>query len=429
MSLMLNIYEDKAHRRFAPLSSLRPVFLLRSGIKPLFLRLERHFGQVPLALICREEVAPLAAEQAPDHPVNILKREGGDVLFINGRIRDFGDLVERSENARMCTLFQNDGHTVAALFKEYLLKDMATLGTQDLYQDLFRQEAGQFTVENTSATLYEGLWDLVADVEHEITTDFASLGPETLDRQPNRVPAGAIVVKPEQVHLGEGSELSPGSLIDASAGPVFIGRKCRVEPQAAVYGPCYIGYDSIVAAGKVTGSSIGHTCRVGGEVEESIFLSCVNKYHAGFIGHACVGSWVNFGAMTTNSDLKNNYSSIRVSIDGEMIATGSIKVGSFIGDHAKFGIGTLLNTGINVGVGCNIFGGGLVSDKEIPPFRWGSTGNWQDYHIDKAIETARRVTERRGLPLTDRQEKRLRAVAEGSESAAGVMDFDIPVPA
>ncbi len=429
MSLMINIYEDNAHRRFRPLSSVRPVFLLRSGIRPLFLRAERHFGVAPSALVCREEVAPLAAEQVTNFPVNILKREAGDVLFLNGRIRDLGDLKEKIEDARMCTLFQNDGRSVAALFKEYLLKNMASLGTQDLYRDLFREEAGQFTVEQTSATLYEGLWDLVTDIEPEIAADFAMLEPETLNRQPDRIPAGATVIQPERVHLGEASELCPGSLIDASAGPVFIGRNCRIEPQAAVYGPCYIGYDSIITAGKVTGSSIGHTCRVGGEVEASIFHDCVNKYHAGFIGHAYVGSWVNFGAMTTNSDLKNNYSAIRVSIDGEMIDTGSIKVGSFIGDHCKFGIGTLLNTGINIGVGCNVFGGGLVSDKEIPPFLWGATGNWRDYDIDKAIETARRVTERRGLPLSNRQERRLRAIAEGDENTAGVMDFDIPVSA
>jgi UDP-N-acetylglucosamine diphosphorylase/glucosamine-1-phosphate N-acetyltransferase len=329
----------------------------------------------------------------------------------------------------MCTLFQNEGTTVAALFKEYLLKDMAALGTPDLYQDLFRKEAGQFTVEQTTATLYNGLWDVVADIDDQVADDFAHLNPVTLDTEPDRIPDGAIVVSPARVHLGEGTELCPGAVIDASSGPVFVGRNSRIEPQAAIFGPCYIGYDSVVVAGKVSGSSIGHTCRVGGEVEESVFHSCVNKYHAGFIGHAYVGSWVNFGAMTTNSDLKNNYSPIRVSIDGEMVDTGSIKVGSFIGDHTKFGIGTLLNTGINIGPGCNVFGGGLVSDKEIPPFRWGTTGNWQEYQIDKAIETARRTTERRNLPLSDRQERRLRAVAQEAPNEAGVMNFDIPVPA
>jgi hypothetical protein len=150
----------------------------------------------------------------------------------------------------------------------------------------------------------------------------------------------------------------------------------------------------------------------------------VNKYHAGFIGHGYVGSWVNFGAMTTNSDLKNNYGTIRVSVNGEQIDTGSIKVGSLIGDHTKFGIGTLLNTGINIGVSCNIFGGTLITDKEVPSFQWGSTGNYVDYRFDKAIETIRKAAERRNVTLTAQEEALLQAIAEGARSEQGIIDFD-----
>lgn len=131
----------------------------------------------------------------------------------------------------------------------------------------------------------------------------------------------------------------------------------------------------------------------------------VNKHHAGFIGHSYVGQWVNFGAMTTNSDLKNNYSSVRVSLDGRLIDTGQKKIGAFIGDHTKFGIGTLLNTGVNIGVFCNIFGGSLVSDKEVASFSWGSSGSWSEHDFEKALETASRAQARRGCKFSSEDEK------------------------
>ncbi|MCK4371955.1 MAG: hypothetical protein KAW61_02360, partial [candidate division Zixibacteria bacterium] len=169
--------------------------------------------------------------------------------------------------------------------------------------------------------------------------------------------------------------------------------------------------------------SIGHTCRVGGEVEESIFHSYVNKYHAGFIGHSYVGPWVNFGAMTTNSDLKNNYSTIRSSVGGELIDTGSIKVGSFIGDHTKFGIGTLLNTGINIGVSCNLFGGSLIADKEVPSFSWGNSGRYERYEIEKAIDTACKSTARRNHTLSEGEVELLRQLFDGRVEEKGIMSF------
>jgi hypothetical protein len=149
----------------------------------------------------------------------------------------------------------------------------------------------------------------------------------------------------------------------------------------------------------------------------------VNKYHEGFIGHSYVGSWVNFGAMTTNSDLKNNYSNVRVMQNGEEVDTGSIKVGSFIGDFCRFGIGTLLNTGINIGVSSNIFGGTLVSDKEVKPFSWGSTGAYQRYEIEKAIATAETVCGRRDCRFLAQSAELMRAIFEDKISSEGTLEF------
>ena len=130
-----------------------------------------------------------------------------------------------------------------------------------------------------------------------------------------------------------------------------------------------------------------------------MLLGYVNKAHDGYIGHALVGRWVNLGALTTNSDLKNNYGTISVWTPDGDVDTGQIKVGCFLGDHVKTGIGTLLNTGTVVGSGSNIFGGAMPP-VAVPPFSWGSGSNLTEYRLDKFLETAERVMARRDVALT-----------------------------
>ncbi|KAA3634149.1 MAG: hypothetical protein DWP97_07700 [Calditrichaeota bacterium] len=236
---------------------------------------------------------------------------------------------------------------------------------------------------------------------------------------------GASFVEKDHIYLGSNVEILPSAVLDASNGPIYIGDNCRIESHAAIYGPVYIGPNSTVLAGKVSTSSIGDTCKVGGEVEWTIFHSYVNKYHDGFVGHSYVGQWVNFGAMTTNSDLKNNYSQIRTRLNGKAVDTNSNKVGSFIGDHTKFGIGTLLNTGINIGVCCNLFGGNLITDKEVKSFSWGNSANYKKYDIEKVIETAKIVTSRRGIELSEREEELLRNIANEQTNSDGIFEIKI----
>ena len=425
MTLKVVIFEDDRVSQFHPLSYLRPVYALRAGIVPLLERARRYFGDIEIALSARDQVAPLVTETFPEYPVNILKKPEGGVLFLNGRIRDYGNLPALIEGARVSTVYRHAEETVALYLDHVLLEKAPVIGTQAAYQEVYDKQAHHLAIAETSATLYNYCWEIMADIEHEIEADFEHLKPNVLSASGEAVPAGVHLVRPERIHVGQGTKLCAGAVLDASDGPIFIGDRCKIDAQAAIYGPCFIGDDSIIVAGKIVGSSIGATCRVGGEVEESIFHSFVNKYHAGFVGHSYVGSWVNFGAMTTNSDLKNNYSPIRVSLNGEAIDTGSIKVGSFIGDHTKFGIGTLLNTGINIGLCCNIFGGTLVTDKEVPSFRWGGSDSWAEYQIDKAIETARRSMERRQQRLSEQQESLLRAVASGKTNEDGILTFDL----
>ncbi|PWB76468.1 hypothetical protein C3F09_00425, partial [candidate division GN15 bacterium] len=357
-------------------------------------------------------------------PVGIVKREGGnDVLFLNGRIRSYGDLPKLVNESRLSTVFKCQGEIAGVLFKVDTFQPVPVLATHQEYLREFQANKNDIPEFDTTATLYNHLWEMVADIESMVTEDITLLKASSKLAGEARVQSGAYLVSPGQVYLGDGVEVYPGSVIDASRGPVLIGPNTRIESHAAVHGPCFVGANSVVLAGKISQCSVGPTCRVGGELEESILHSYVNKYHAGFIGHSCVGSWVNFGAMTTNSDLKNNYSSIRVSVGGKMIDTGAIKVGSFIGDHTKFGIGTLLNTGINIGVCCNIFGGGLTSDKEIPSFRWGNTDRFHSYALDKALETAQRTAERRHVTLALHEIELLKIISQNGLTSSGALTW------
>ncbi|MCK4626963.1 MAG: hypothetical protein KAV00_16745, partial [Phycisphaerae bacterium] len=176
----------------------------------------------------------------------------------------------------------------------------------------------------------------------------------------------------KDVFIGSGAVIHPMVVIDAENGPVYLDEDVEVHPFTRIEGPCYVGRKSILLGAKCReGNSIGPVCRIGGEVEESIIQGYSNKYHDGFLGHAYVGEWVNLGALTTNSDLKNDYSDVSVMLDGRRpIDTGSTKVGSLIGDHTKTAIGTLLNTGSYVGAMALIMPTGKPLPKFIPSFAW-----------------------------------------------------------
>jgi UDP-N-acetylglucosamine diphosphorylase/glucosamine-1-phosphate N-acetyltransferase len=195
---------------------------------------------------------------------------------------------------------------------------------------------------------------------------------------------------------------------------VFIDRDAAVRPGSFVEGACYIGPGTVIDGAKVRpGCSFGPQCRIGGEVEMSIFQGHSNKHHEGFIGHAFVGEWANLGALTTNSDLKNAYQPVQVTWQGKTIDTGRLKVGCFVGDHAKTAIGTLINTGARIGTFANWFEPGL-SPKEIPAFAWGSKARWPLGHV---LSNARKVMSRRGMTLSPAYERALRALYATSVQA------------
>jgi UDP-N-acetylglucosamine diphosphorylase/glucosamine-1-phosphate N-acetyltransferase len=160
-------------------------------------------------------------------------------------------------------------------------------------------------------------------------------------------------------------------------------------------------------------------CKVGGEIENSIIHSYSNKQHYGFLGHSYLGQWINLGAGTSNSDLKNNYSSIRITSNGTETDTGMTFLGSLIGDHTKTAICTRLNTGASIGACCNIISD-QIAPKYLPPFTWLNNSYHSEYALDKMIDTAKLVFSRRGIIFTDSDRKLFREVFEYSKAERNV---------
>jgi UDP-N-acetylglucosamine diphosphorylase/glucosamine-1-phosphate N-acetyltransferase len=223
----------------------------------------------------------------------------------------------------------------------------------------------------------------------------------------------AIVGPRDLLHVHPAARLDPMVVADTTQGPVVIDESATVGAFTRLEGPCYVGPRTQVQGAKIrAGTTLGPECRIGGEIEASIVQGFSNKYHDGFLGHAYVGAWVNFGAGTQNSDLRNDYGPVSVTVNGRVVHTGRTKVGCFVGDHTKSGLSTLLNTGANTGAFCNLLPGGLVP-KYIPSFASWWNGSLSDRaDLPALLQTAAKVMRRRGCAFTDAHSELYRTVFE-----------------
>lgn len=189
-------------------------------------------------------------------------------------------------------------------------------------------------------------------------------------------------------------------VINEENGPVVIDDTATVEPFTVLNGPLFLGKNTLVKShSKIANSIINHHCKISGEIHSSIFQPYSNKAHDGFLGHSFVGSWVNLGAGTTTSNLKNNYSNVSVKWNGELIDTGYIFFGSIIGDHVKTAIGTNLNTGTVIGMGSNVVSQSFPP-RYIPPFSLYYKGKITKISFDDFCDTTEKAMSRRGKSLS-----------------------------
>jgi len=219
----------------------------------------------------------------------------------------------------------------------------------------------------------------------------------------------------ENIFIGSDVKIEPGVYLDAKEGPIIIDDEALIMANAVIKGPVYIGKKSKIKIGAkiYEGTSIGKVCKVGGEVEESIIQAYSNKQHDGFLGHAYLGEWVNIGADTNNSDLKNNYDFVKAYSysQNKLISTQMQFFGLLMGDHSKTGINTTFNTGCVVGIGCNLFGSHLFKGF-IPSFSWGRGDRTTYKKPENIIKTADKVKKRRNLKLTEYEVELLKNIYE-----------------
>lgn len=370
------IYEDEyaQSRRFMPLAYTRSVAELRTGAFTGIERVQRLYPEAKVFLHSRPELAQVITHRY-DLPVNVAP--DGNTLRLAA-----GDVI-------------SDKATVAS--------EMVSGFTESYTRKIETGASINGKPEICS------LWDAIARNASVLAHDWKFLAHSNFDRlQPALLPFVAIE-NAEALLIHSSAKIGAGIVFDCSEGPIIIDEGARIMPHSTIIGPVYIGKHSLIKAGAKIygGTTIGPVCKIGGEVENSIFQGYSNKQHDGYVGHSFIGEWCNLGAGTNTSDLKNDYSPVRVTIEGDTFDTGSLFVGLMMGDHSKSSIGMQFNTGTAVGVSCNIFDAGFPP-KWIPNFSWGGANGLTTYRYEKAIEVARAVMIRRGVTMTKEEESSLR---------------------
>lgn len=404
------VFEDEKVSRLKPLVNFKPVYGLYTGFRSLAEKLEdATAGSVRLTWHLREYLAPFYGEQ---HPERILNRIDGDELFlINGRLVTDDVAAEIIIHAALdpgCALMQGDNLLFARMPRSRFPglsggRPASLIDTDALAECLsVRQVEGFRVVDN--------LWDVIAFHADEMELDgrYIEAGVLAGDIHPS-----AVIVNRSNIYVAPGAVVKAGAVLDAEDGFISIGSGAVVESHALLMNNVFLApWAKVKASARVYSNVfVGTASKVGGEVEDSLVEPFANKQHDGFLGHSYISSWCNLGAGTNTSDLKNNYGSVKLLMEGMEISTGLQFLGLLMGDHAKCSINSMFNTGTIVGTSANVFGGGFPP-REVYPFTWGSAADgFGPYMIDKAVETARKVMERRQVVMSAAYEEMFRFVA------------------
>ena len=408
MRLILFDRPTPQRRNFYPLALSRPIWELRCGMTSLGEKLAAAARPADVACWTPPYLAEVCRCQTT-WPVNDPRSlADADLVLVDARLKPAA-LKPFAEGPSRIALDVN-GEVLAA---RIALTDLAKLNTASIDTLLISARQHLAVASGGDLPTWNYPWELVLANPAQLTEDFRAIGHSGIEGKIEE--PCAVRGSRGDIFVGHGTVIHPMVVLDAEHGPIYIDEDCEIHPFTRIEGPCYVGRKSILLGAKCReGNSIGPVCRIGGEVEESIIQGYSNKYHDGFLGHAYVGQWVNLGALTTNSDLKNDYSEVKITLDGRtQLPTGSTKVGALIGDHTKTSIGTLLNTGACVGAMTLLVTSGRLLPKFIPSFTW---------HINDAITpgmgkaplyaTARTATGRRKCQWTEADEAMWNAVYE-----------------
>jgi len=265
---------------------------------------------------------------------------------------------------------------------------------------LFPEKKTTKTYTLPEAELIKQPWDVFSKNGKILRSDFELL--RTGRKSEEITDPHTVVYGKDQIFIEEGVDIK-AAVLNASEGPIYIGKNAQIQEGSVIKGPFALLNNSVVNMGaKIRpDTTVGPHCKVGGEINNCVFFGYSNKAHDGFLGNSVIGEWCNLGADTNNSNLKNNYSEVKVySYHAQkMVGTGLQFCGLMMGDHSKTSINSMLNTGTVVGVGCNIFDGGFPP-KHVISFSWGgSREGFEMYDFDKFIETEKRVFARRKMEM------------------------------
>jgi UDP-N-acetylglucosamine diphosphorylase/glucosamine-1-phosphate N-acetyltransferase len=398
-------FEGPTPADLQPVAHLRPVFELRCGHFSVRERVLRALPTAEWGVCVRPWLAEVYSEEHPESRINDEAwLRAGPTLFVDGRW--LGDPR---------TLADLDPGCVGILDDEcvWMMVDpdeAVILDPTHPAEGLARIARNRKPVP-AGGQLAKHPWDLVHHNGQQLELDFHLRGGAWA--RPAIDPQLALQGPPEHIHVAPEATIDPFVVLDARGGPIWIEAGAKLLPFTRVEGPCYIGRETQVFRAHVReGTSIGPVCRVGGEIEESILHGYANKYHDGFLGHSYVCPWVNLGALTSNSDLKNDYSNVSVPLAGVSIPSGSTKVGCFIGDHTKTALSTLFNTGSAIGVMTMLLPGGELLPKHVPSFSrlWHGRLESLPEGIEPSLAIARAAMGRRNRELTPAAERLLREV-------------------
>jgi len=387
----LHFYDDARARAFEPFALTRPACEMRAGALLLRERWEKAIKLETAGFISSAHLADFDEPGAP-HAVAHNAEIPAGAIVINSRCVAPLDLSLEHFDLLMC-----DGVAGAVRLARAVPAALFAEGSLDL--GTIQTSLGG---RRLKSRWINEVWDFNATLSQQLQEDIPPLAA-ALGIKSSRHDA---VVGDKGLFIEDGAEVGPHSVLDCSAGPIMIRRAAVVSPFTHLVGPIYVGAESVILGDRVAASSIGETSKIRGELSNTIVIGHSNKAHAGFVGHSYLGRWVNLGALTTTSNLKNTYGTVEMWTPAGARSTGQQLLGTMFGDHVKTGIGTMLNTGTVLGTGANIFGS-VMPPKAVAPFAWGDKAPYDTFDLDKFLTVAERVMERRHVKLSDRARRLL----------------------
>ncbi|MCK5400577.1 MAG: GlmU family protein [Flavobacteriaceae bacterium] len=379
------LFDGPSRSNLLPFTFIRPVADIRVGILTIREKWEKVLGTTTTTV-----TEDYLSDKYPMVELN-------ENVMINASFLPNMELVEMVKKLKENQAIFKDEDVIAFFTKE----------TQEEV-DFDTYEATEF---NSDVLKIEHTWDIFTKNGEAIQEDFNLI---TKGRQSQPIPEMTVAFHPDNIFIEEGAKL-PLCSLNASNGPIYIGRNTEIMEGSMIRGPFALCDNATVKlAAKIYGpTTVGPHSTVGGEVKNSVIFGYSNKGHEGYLGNSVIGEWCNLGADTNNSNLKNNYAEVRVwDYNTEGFAkTGLQFCGLFMGDHSKCGINTMFNTGTIIGVSANIFGSGFPRNF-VPSFSWGGHHGFSTYITKKAFEVAKVVMSRKNIEFTSQDAAILEHVFE-----------------